>query len=99
MQLSKTYVSLLASQLLVALLILCAAWQFFDKSARLYLIGAPILFQLLIVLKGYDFWRKSQSILAWGLTVVIPLVALVTIYFTLYATKRTKSGRNISGPI
>jgi hypothetical protein len=87
MQLSKTYVWLLASQLLLALLMLCAAWQFFDKSARLYLIGVPVLYQLLMLLKGYNFWRKGQNTLAWGLTVVMPLAGLVTVYFVLQANR------------
>jgi hypothetical protein len=87
MQLSKTYVWLLASQLLLALLMLCATWQFFDKSARLYLIGVPVLYQLLMLLKGYNFWREGQNTLAWGLTVVMPLVGLATVYFVLQANR------------
>ncbi len=87
MQLSKTYVALLASQSLVALLMLCAAWQFFDKSARLYLIGVPVLSQLLLVLKGYGLWHKGENVLAWGLTVVMPLAGLAAVYFTLHATR------------
>ena len=87
MQLSKTYVWLLASQLLLALLILCTAWQVFDKSARLYLIGVPVLYQLLMILKGYSFWRKGQNTLAWGLTVVMPLVVLAIIYFVLQTNR------------
>lgn len=83
MQLSKNYVSLIASQALITLLVVYAAWQFFDNSARFYLIGVPILYQLVMVLKGYDFWRKGQNVFAWWFTVFMPLVMLMTIYFTL----------------
>ena len=77
MQIAKSSAWLLAGQLLVSLVVLSINWLviggLFRSSSMLILVSTT----LATLLRGQAFLKKGETALAWGMTLVPPLILLI----------------------